>query len=71
MSKTNKQYLKFKNGDRCKCPIRAQFTIVMFGYYVSRNDKNYSLSIVIKNCKNHKKVILLTITSSKCQRDAE
>jgi len=44
--------------------------------FMTINDKNCNLPIVLtamdkKNCKNHIKVILPTITSSKCQRDAE
>jgi len=43
--------------------------------HMTINDKNCNIPIVLtamdKNCKNHIKVILPTITSSKCQRDAE
>ena len=42
---------------------------------ITINDKNCSLSILLaaidQNCKNHKRVILPTMTSSKYQRDAE
>jgi len=44
--------------------------------YMTINDKNCNLPIVLtamdkKTAKNHIKVILPTITSSKCQRDTE
>ena len=56
--------------------LHAETEVYNDKYYFKINDKNCCLPIVLTDMDqklqtNHKNVILPTITSSKCQRDAE